>query len=71
MLKHIETSGNPVSGTENKKSRISLAGGTPLVVTRNGKAYRGHSLKGHRERRYQRAFYPDPEDGNQDRHDNR
>src|SRR5665647_933612 len=40
MFKHIETSGNVVSEDLRKEvEKISLAGGTPLVVTKNGKAY--------------------------------
>jgi K+-transporting ATPase ATPase B chain len=40
MFKHIESSGNVVSEALRKEvEKISLAGGTPLVVTKNGKAY--------------------------------
>ena len=40
MFKYIETSGNVVSEALRKEvEKISLAGGTPLVVTKNGKAY--------------------------------
>ena len=50
MFRHIETSGNVVSEALIKEvGKISLAGGTPLVVTKNGKAYRCHSLERHRE----------------------
>ncbi|MDD1692220.1 MAG: potassium-transporting ATPase subunit KdpB, partial [Methanoregula sp.] len=39
MFKHIEMSGNVVSEALRKEvEKISLAGGTPLVVTKNGKA---------------------------------
>jgi len=40
MFKQIETMGNPVSDALRKEvETISLAGGTPLVVTKNGKAF--------------------------------
>jgi K+-transporting ATPase ATPase B chain len=40
MFRHIEASGNAVSeALREEVGKISLAGGTPLVVTRNGKAY--------------------------------
>src|SRR5512137_545800 len=40
MFRHIETSGNVVSEELRKEvEKISLAGGTPLVVTKNGKAF--------------------------------
>jgi len=40
IFRHIETSGNVVSEALRKEvETISLAGGTPLIVTRNGKAY--------------------------------
>ena len=40
MFKHIEMNGNPVSDALVKEvETISLAGGTPLVVTKNGKAF--------------------------------
>ncbi|MFA4826119.1 MAG: potassium-transporting ATPase subunit KdpB [Methanoregula sp.] len=39
IFRHIETNGNPVSDALRKEiETISLAGGTPLVVTKNGKA---------------------------------
>ena len=40
MFKHIESSGNVMSETLRKEvEKISLAGGTPLVVTKNGEAF--------------------------------
>ncbi len=40
MFRHIEASGNAVSEAFRKEvEKISLSGGTPLVVTKNGKAY--------------------------------
>ena len=40
MFNHIATMGNPVSDALRKEvETISLAGGTPLVVTKNGKAF--------------------------------
>ncbi len=70
MFRHIGTNGNPVSDALRKEvETISLAGGTPLVVTKNGKALWCRSPKRHRERRDQGAVYPAPEDGDQDGHD--
>ena len=72
MFRHIGTNGNTVSDALRKKvETISLAGGTPLVVTKNGKALGCRSLKRHRERRDQGSVYPAPEDGYQDGHDHR
>ena len=54
-----------------KWTTIAMAGGTPLVVTSNGKGARGCPLKRYRERRDQGTVCPVPEDGDQDRHDHR
>ena len=51
--------------------KISLAGGTPLVVTKNGKAYGVIHLKDIVKGGHQGAVYPAQEDGHQNGHDHR